>query len=139
MVQRRAARYVSNRHRNRSSVGSMIEYFNWIPLEHFHGHARLIMLYRIVTYKMTVDKSDRLRPGILTILPSNVHQATALIEHSRSFRVPPGNRMHCYQKLCHSKHMKPSWSKFSYPTFDDLHILKVLIFDFYMHSQWQNN
>jgi hypothetical protein len=34
MVQRRAARYVTNSHNNRSSVNQMLEHLEWKSLEH---------------------------------------------------------------------------------------------------------
>ena len=42
MVQRRAARYVTNRYHNTSSVSSMIEQLEWTTLEERRKHSRLL-------------------------------------------------------------------------------------------------
>jgi hypothetical protein len=47
MVQRRAVRYVTNRHHNTSSVGSMIEDLNWKSLEDRRKIAKLTMMYKV--------------------------------------------------------------------------------------------
>ena len=62
MVQRRAARYVSNRHGNRSRVDSMLEHLEWRPLEQRRRDARLTMLFKIANDQVAVDKTDRLTP-----------------------------------------------------------------------------
>eukprot|EP00745_Piridium_sociabile_P028257 TRINITY_DN45450_c0_g1_i15.p1 TRINITY_DN45450_c0_g1~~TRINITY_DN45450_c0_g1_i15.p1 ORF type:complete len:218 (-),score=38.33 TRINITY_DN45450_c0_g1_i15:57-710(-) len=46
-VQRRAARFVLNRHRNTSSVSSMLEALDWPTLESRRQKARLSMLHKI--------------------------------------------------------------------------------------------
>jgi hypothetical protein len=43
-VQRRAARYVANNHRNRSSVSNIIQRLKWKPLADRRKDARLVML-----------------------------------------------------------------------------------------------
>ena len=63
MVQRRAARYVSNKHGNRSSVDNMLHHLNWDSLEHRRRIARLVMFYKIVNELVAIDKS-RLTPPI---------------------------------------------------------------------------
>ena len=47
MVQRRAARFVTSRHHNKSSVSDMLEGLNWRSLEDRRKDARLCMLYKI--------------------------------------------------------------------------------------------
>jgi len=47
MVQQRAARYVTNRQRNTSSVGDMLQHLKWRSLEDRHRDARLVMMYKI--------------------------------------------------------------------------------------------
>lgn len=47
MVQRRAARYATNRYRNRSSVGAMLQDLSWPTLEDRRHQSRLIMMYKI--------------------------------------------------------------------------------------------
>jgi hypothetical protein len=46
-VQRRAARYVANNHRNRSGVSNIIQRLKWRPLADRRKDARLVMLYKI--------------------------------------------------------------------------------------------
>ena len=46
-VQRRAARYVTNRYHNTSSVSNMIEHLNWQILADERTDACLVMLYKI--------------------------------------------------------------------------------------------
>jgi len=56
MVQRRAARYVSNRKRNTSSVGDMLQHLEWRNLEDRRRDARLVMMYKISHDKVAVNK-----------------------------------------------------------------------------------
>ncbi|KAK6169191.1 hypothetical protein SNE40_020289 [Patella caerulea] len=60
MIQRRAARYVSNRFGNRSSVDHMLNHLNWRSLEQRRKDARLTLLYKIVNDKVCIEKSGRL-------------------------------------------------------------------------------
>jgi hypothetical protein len=64
MVQLRAARYVTNRQRNTSSVGDMLQHLKWRSLEDRRRDARLVMLYKISHDKVAVSKSDRLSPPL---------------------------------------------------------------------------
>ena len=47
MVQRRAARWVTNRHHNTSSVTDMLHTLGWTSLEHRRATSRLCMLFQI--------------------------------------------------------------------------------------------
>ena len=62
MVQRRTARYVTNRHHNTSSVSSMIEDFNWKSLEDRTKIAKLTMMYKLVNGLVLINTEDRLIP-----------------------------------------------------------------------------
>ena len=62
MVQRRAARYVTNSHHHTSSVNSMIEDLNWKSLEDRMKIARLTMMYKLVNGLVLVNTEDRLIP-----------------------------------------------------------------------------
>ena len=64
MVQRRAARYVTNRKRNTSSVGNMLQHLKWRSLEDRRRDARLVMMFTICHDKVAVSKSDRLSPPL---------------------------------------------------------------------------
>ena len=48
MVQRRAARWVTGRFHNTSSVGEMLEELHWRPLAHRRENSRLCLMYKIV-------------------------------------------------------------------------------------------
>ena len=62
MVQRRSARYVTNRYHNTSSVNEMIENLEWSSLENRRKNARLTMLYKIKHEKVNIDARDKLVP-----------------------------------------------------------------------------
>ena len=47
MVQRRTARYVTNRYHNASSVTDMLNHLQWTSLEARQQHQRLVMFYKI--------------------------------------------------------------------------------------------
>lgn len=80
MVQRRAARYVTNRYRNRSSVGDMLEDLEWENLERRRQLARLAMLYKIDRQLVAVDSRKLLPPVRRT---RNMHP--------KSFQIPSCN------------------------------------------------
>ena len=58
-VQRRAARYVTNRHRNTSSVSDMLDHLKWRDLAHRRTEARLVMFYKISYHLVAITKTDR--------------------------------------------------------------------------------
>ena len=90
MVQRRAARYVTNRKRNTSSVGNMLQHFKWRSLEDRRRDARLVMMFTNCHDKVAVSKSDRLSPSLR-------HYRNM---HSQSYQVP----------LCRPQQRKASFS-----------------------------
>ena len=57
-VQRRAARIVTNRHRNTSSVGDMLDSLQWQTLEDRRRDARLILLYKILAGDICINCQD---------------------------------------------------------------------------------
>ena len=63
MVQRRAARYVKNRHRNTSSVSDMLGTMNWRSLQDRQRDARLCMLYKIDRNLVAIKKDKHLIPN----------------------------------------------------------------------------
>ena len=72
MVQRRAARYVKNSYRNRSSVGAMLEDLKWQPLSLRRKNQRLSMIYKIHNNLVGIEKKNYLTlKG--RILPSHTH------------------------------------------------------------------
>ncbi len=48
MIQRRAARYVTNRFRNTSSVSNMLDHLHWETLQSRRQKQQLVMLYKII-------------------------------------------------------------------------------------------
>ena len=60
MVQCWAARYVSNRHRNRSSVSDMPHGFNWRSLQDRRKDSCLCMLYKVERRLVAIKKDRRL-------------------------------------------------------------------------------
>ena len=63
MVQRSAARYVTNRYHNPSSVSSMIEQLEWTTLQERRKHSRLLMMYKLKNNIVRVDASSKLIPN----------------------------------------------------------------------------
>jgi len=63
MVQRRAARYVTNRYHNTSSVTSMLEHLQWETLESRRTKAKLTMVYKITNDLVDIPVSKYLSPG----------------------------------------------------------------------------
>ncbi len=78
MVQRRAARYVTNRTRNTSSVTDMLNRLNWRSLEDRRRDSRLCALYKSTNGKLALETQGKLVP------PTRRSRNT----HDRSFQVP---------------------------------------------------
>jgi hypothetical protein len=58
MVQRRAARYTTNRYHNTSSVTDMLNHLSWTSLENRRDKARVVMLYKIVHGLVAIPPTD---------------------------------------------------------------------------------
>ena len=76
MVQRRAARYVLHRHRNKCSVTNMLQSLNWRSLEDRRKDLRLCMMYKIDRGLVAIRKEQRLIPP----------KRTTRHSHSRAFQ-----------------------------------------------------
>ena len=76
MVQRRAARYVTNRYHNTSSVSSMIEKLGWESLESRRVKARLTLMYKISYDLVDIPASQYLIPA----------ESRTRAAHSRKYR-----------------------------------------------------
>ena len=63
MVQCRAARYVTNRYRNTSSVTSMLEHLEWESLEARRAKYQLTMLFKIVHGLVDIPANNYLTPA----------------------------------------------------------------------------
>ena len=61
-IQRRAARYVSNRYHNTSSVTDMMSDLNWAPLEVRRIRYRLIFFYKVIHHLVAIPYSSLLIP-----------------------------------------------------------------------------
>ena len=78
-VQRRAARFVTNKYRNTSSVGNMLQHLEWRSLSDRRKDSRLNVFYIIVNDKVEIQKTDRLisqkknRHDIPTLNASKYH------------------------------------------------------------------
>ena len=63
MIQRRAARYTTNRYRNTSSVSSMLDHLQWESLESRRSKFQLTLLYKIVNDMIDIPADDYLTKG----------------------------------------------------------------------------
>ena len=70
-VQRRAARYVTNRYHNTSSVTDMLQNLNWPSLEIRRTRVRLIMFYKIIHHVVAIHPLDTLLLPTTTITRYN--------------------------------------------------------------------
>ena len=70
MVQRRAARWVTNRHHNTSSVTDMLHTLGWTSLEHRRATSRLCMLYQIYHGSIGIPHDPYILPYRHTPRPS---------------------------------------------------------------------
>ena len=78
MVQRRAARYVTNRYHNTSSVSGMLVTLAWRPLEYRRVDARLCMLYKIVNGYVAIPPDPYLLP----------FTRSSRLHHSNAYQIP---------------------------------------------------
>ena len=79
MVQRRAARWVTNRHHNTSSVTCMLHTLGWASLEHRRATSRLCMLYQIYHGSIGIPHDPYILPYRHTPRPS---RQTDICTHS---------------------------------------------------------
>ena len=63
MVQRRAARYTTNRYHNTSSVSALSDHLQWESLESRQTNAQLTMMYKIVSDLVDVPAEQYLTPA----------------------------------------------------------------------------
>ena len=79
MVQRRAAGYVKNRHRNTSSVTDMLSTLKWRGLQDRRRDARLCMMYKVDRRLAAIEKDKRLVP---------TKKRNTRNSHARAYQVP---------------------------------------------------
>ena len=63
MVQRRAARYATNRYRNTSSVTDMLDNLEWETLESRRTKIQLVMFFKIINDLVDIPSSSYLIPA----------------------------------------------------------------------------
>ncbi|MCG8035226.1 MAG: reverse transcriptase family protein, partial [Candidatus Thiodiazotropha taylori] len=80
MVQRRAARFVTSRYRNTSSVTDMLAELNWETLEIRRQKMQLVMLYKIIHHLVDINSSPYLIPA--KSLPRSSHNTRFLQHHA---------------------------------------------------------
>ena len=78
MVQRRAARYVKNRYRNKSSVSDMLQDLEWTSLEERRRQQRIVMFYKIHNGLIGIERAAYMTPTVRS-LPSHSHNQTYLV------------------------------------------------------------
>ncbi|XP_052763343.1 uncharacterized protein LOC128223945 [Mya arenaria] len=78
MVQRRAARYVTKRYHNTSSVTSMLEDLGWETLESRRTKAQLTMMYKIVNNLVDIQADSYLTPSNRSTRTSNNRNFTQI-------------------------------------------------------------
>ena len=94
-VQRRAARFVTGKFRNTSSVGSMLERLEWDPLKNRRVHARVTMAFKIREGSVAipsapyfVDSSHRPSRHVGVNVLSVPTARTDYLKYSFFFRTP---------------------------------------------------
>ena len=100
MVQRRAARYVTNRNHNRSSVTDMLDHLGWDTLETRRSKLQLIMLYKIVHDLIDIPAADYLTPSTSRTRASHSYKFNQLSSSTDIFKysffqrtIPTWNRL----------------------------------------------
>lgn len=63
MVQRRAARFTTNRYHNTSSVTDMLSSLNWESLESRRQKLQLALLFKIINELVAIDPEPYLTPA----------------------------------------------------------------------------
>jgi hypothetical protein len=104
MVQRRAARYVTNRYRNTSSVTSMLGDLEWDTLETRRKKIRLTMMYKIINNLIDIraeeylTKSTRQTRSSHSLKYQQFSASTDYYKHS-FFQRPPVLGIPCQHQL----------------------------------------
>ena len=83
MIQRRAARWVTNRHHNTSSVTDMLHTLGWTSLEHRRATSRLCMLFQIYHGSIGIPHDPYILPCRHTPRPSRQTDMHTLATYQR--------------------------------------------------------
>ena len=86
MVQRRAARYTTNRFRNTSSVSSMLEHLQWESLESRRVKIQLTLFYKVVNNLVDIPAADYLVPSMSITRASHSKKYRRFSTSSDSFK-----------------------------------------------------
>ena len=86
MVQRRAARYTTNRFRNTSSVSSMLEHLQWESLESRRVKIQLTLFYKVVNNLVDIPAADYLVPSTSSTRASHSKRYRRFSTSSDSFK-----------------------------------------------------
>ena len=81
MIQRRAARYVLDRHHDTSSVTNMLQTLEWRSLSDRRNDAKLCMIYKIANCLVGIPANKYLIP--VNTVSRKLHSLCYLIPHSR--------------------------------------------------------
>ena len=113
MVQRRASRYVKNRHRNTSSVTDKLSTQKWRSLQDRRRDARLCMMYKVDRRLVAIEKDKWLvlnkmkNTSILTPEPTKYQAAEQKEEGCHSSQEQFGTGMRYLQALLKQSHWTP--------------------------------
>ena len=104
-VQRRAARYVTKRYHNTSSVTSILNHLNWNTLENRRNINRVTMLYKITHNLVAID------PNLYLVKPPVMHTRNSNILQYQLF-----NARTNYFKYSFFPHTVVLWNSLSHAT-----------------------
>ena len=100
MVKRRAARYVTNRYRNTSSITSMLGDLEWDTLETRRKKIRLTMMYKIINNLIDIRAEEYLTKQDLAIpWSTNSSQHPQITTNTVSSHRPPVFGIPCQHQL----------------------------------------
>jgi hypothetical protein len=104
MVQRRTARYVTNRYRNTSSVTSMLGDLEWDTLEIRRKKIRLTMMYKIINNLIDIRAEEYLTKPTRQTRSSQVPTVLSIhrLLQTVSFHRPPVFGIPCQHQLLSS-------------------------------------
>ena len=81
MVQRRAARYATNKYGNMSSVTNMLEDLNWDTLETSRAKSQVTIMFKIIHGLMDIPADDFVTPALTR---TRSHHGKKLSQYSNS-------------------------------------------------------
>ena len=91
MVQRRSARYCTNRYHNTSSVTDMLQDLNWETLESRRTKLQLVMIYKIMNDLVDIPADTYLTPAIMNLF----HCRDCNFTYEHTFFIYPSEHIGC--------------------------------------------